>query len=146
MGLKEKILQKEKIMELKEQIVQEEEKLQTHKKLLDIFPDLSEDHDRWGNVRLKSKSINEQADKVFMNHNCGCCDDSPLQAWPYKEFHGVNIFSDPACFMVGISNYGACGDIEDYEWETKLRDKNISEVVIEKVKEYFKENPVENWD
>jgi len=133
-------------MELKEKIAQKEKEAEVLKSLVEIFPDLKEHRDRWGNIRLMSKAINDIADEVFMNHNCGCCSDSPLQAWPYKEFEGTKVFSDPTCFFVGEKNAGGIGDNPDLDWEERLREVDISQTAIDKIKEYFEDNKPKYWD
>lgn len=132
-------------MNLQEKIKQEEKEIENKKKLLERFPDLEEHRDRWGNIRFISSEINTIADKVFINHNCGCCPDSPLQAWPYKEFFGIKVFSNPTQFFVGQKNQFGIGDIPDQDWEEELRKENISEEAIKEIQKYFNENPERNW-
>jgi len=133
-------------MELKEKILQEETQIFAKKKLLEMFPDLSEHRDRWGRTRLMSSHINGVADEVFMNHNCGCCDDSPLQAWPYKTVNGIAVFSNPTCFCVGEKYAYGFGDRPFDDWEKDFREASISEVAIKKIQEYFDENKMEDFD
>lgn len=132
-------------MELKEKLEQQEKKIENQKKLLEKFPGIKEHSDRWGTIRLISKEINTIADEVFINHNCGCCPDSPIQAWPYKEFFGIEVFSDPTQFFIGQQNQFGIGEIPDSDWEEELRKENISEEVIRKIQQYFDENPERNW-
>jgi len=95
-----------------------------------------------------SKSVNNKANEVWFNHNCGCCPDSPLQAWPHiihKET-GTKIHSNPACFMVGEQVAFGIGEQPYDNWQEKLKKENISSTVIKKIKEFFKENKPRHYE
>ena len=111
-------------------------------KVLELYPDIEEHTDRWSNKRISSSSINSETDQVFINHNCGCCDDSPLQVWPYKNVNGIEVFSNPACFIIGekIPFYSGIGERPYDNWQEKLRKENITETVINKRQIFFNDN------
>lgn len=104
------------------------------------FPDLTVSTDRWSNKRFCSKLVNARADRVDFRFNCGCCRDSPCEARPYIETMGVEVFADPDCYMIGErcdwgSNYRAID--ESPGWESRMRNKGISEAAIETVRRYL---------
>ena len=103
------------------------------------FGDIWKDTNRWNVKRYSSKSVNSIVDKVECRHNCGCCPDSPIEVWPYTEFNGVKIYSDPPSFNVGEAN---CHDGETpYDnWQEKLRTALIAEVVIQQIEAWFEKN------
>lgn len=110
-------------------------------KLLKDFPDLHKSIDRWSRVRLYSKQANAQTNDVDINHNCGCCNDSPLEARPFILINNIKVFSDPDRFTVGQKVDYGCGDKAYDDWQNALRKENIPEIIIEKIQEYFTENP-----
>ena len=131
---------------ISEEIEKREKELEGLKECLNRFPDLEWDIDRWSNKRLSSPSINKQATDVEFNHNCSCCADSPFQAWPHQVYKGVKIYSKPACFIIGEKNQYGIGDTPYTDWQEKLKENNINNIVIERIEEYFKENPPIDYD
>lgn len=131
---------------LSDKIKQQKFELNKIEKALELYPDIEENRDRWGDEKLSSPSINVETDSVLINHNCGCCPDSPLQAWPYRMVEGVKVFSKPACFTVGEENQWGCGEIEYDNWQEKLRKENIPEKVIDQVQEFFNNNKPEDYE
>ena len=133
---------------MKEKIEEQEKEINTRKKLIEMFPDLHEYKDRWDHVYLCSKDVNPIADDVFINHNCGCCEDSSVQAWPFKEFFETNVFSDPACFTVGekVSCYFGEGERPWDNWEQKLIEAGIRQLVIDKVRDFFEQNKPKRYE
>lgn len=105
--------------------------------LLKEFPDLKIKTDRWRNQRYSSKSINAIADQVDFRHNCGCCNDSPLEARPFIETMGVRIFADPDCYQVGERDWRG-GDSAYPGWKDGLTKNGISEKAIEHIASYLK--------
>jgi len=127
-------------MELNEKIIELRSEANTLEKILEKFPDLREDKDRWNTIRLYSRKINNIADEVCIHHSCGCCPDSCLLVRPYKTFHGKPIFSDPTHFVIGQKNDWGYGEISYNEWENKLVEEDINQSIIDKIRKYFKEN------
>lgn len=106
--------------------------------LKERFPDLHVTVDRWARKRYSSKLVNPIADQVDMQHNCGCCADSPLEARPYIRWNGVSVFASPDHYRVGEKTSSGLDD--PYEaWEAGMRDYGISETAIQLVGEYFEE-------
>lgn len=101
------------------------------------FPDLKKHVGRWDKVAYYSSSVNSKVDQVELRHNCGCCSDSPLEAWPYLETPNGKVYSDPPCFQVGEMHYLG-GDGPYPKWKEGLKSAGISEVVIEVISMHFK--------
>ena len=129
-----------------EKIKKQKEEIAKIEKILELYPDIKENIDRWSNKKLSSLSINSETDQIYIDHNCGCCEDSPLQVWPYKNVKGIKVFSNPACFMVGEKNQWGSGDIEYDGWQDKLRKENIPEIVINKIQMFFNDNKPEDYE
>ena len=70
-------------------------------RLLAAYPDLKKHTGRWEKVAYFSKEANSKVTNYDCRHNCGCCNDSPLEIWPYVETSDGKVYSDPASFMVG---------------------------------------------
>lgn len=108
------------------------------------FPDLKIHKNRWGKERYHSEQINAVADSCDICHNCGCCNDSPLEVWPYKKIGDQKVYSTPPVFFVGERNgyynydYDPRSEVADSDWYLRLREKGISEKVIERVASYFR--------
>lgn len=104
------------------------------------YPDLAAHSGRWNKEVLCSKSVNGLVDKYDMRHNCGCCDDSPLEIWPYLDTADGRVYSDPACFRVGERGYYG-GDSPYDGWDHRMHEAGISTTIIECVRLYFADNP-----
>lgn len=133
-------------MNYTDKLKKQKEEISRTEKVLGLYTDIEESRDRWGDIKLSSPSINAETDNILINHNCGCCPDSPLQVWPYKIIEGFKVFSKPACFMVGEQNQWGYGEIEYDGWQDKLRKENITEIVINKVQEFFNNNKPEDYE
>lgn len=103
--------------------------------LLREFPDLKISTDRWRRQRYTSRTVNNRATHVDFRHNCGCCPDSPLEARPYIETMGVQVFAQPDRYWVG-ERYD-CYEVEEPNWERTMRKQEISEVAIASVRSYL---------
>jgi len=105
-------------------------------KMAAAIPDLKKYTGRWNKVAYYSASHNEKVSDYDMRHNCGCCNDSPLEIWPYVETEYGKIYSDPPCFTVGERHW-ISGDKPYDGWEKKLKDAHIPEAIIEKIAYHF---------
>lgn len=92
------------------------------------FPDLRKHVGRWNKVAYCSKSVNAAVQEVDLRHNCGCCNDSPLEAWPFVQTEDGPVHSDPPCFFVGEKHWIA-GDRPSAGWREKMREAGIPEAV-----------------
>jgi len=124
--------------------LEEIEKANAEKALLEAltkeFPDLKIHTNRWGRKRYSAKSANSRVDQYDSGFNCGCCEDSPLEIWPYLETMGTKIHSDPTGIMVA-DRYDSY-DGEEYRklsayagWKDRFVGNGISEKVINAVEE-----------
>lgn len=139
MGIKIDEVLKNKEKEIKDL----EKEIQNLKELLVEFPDLEKNIDRWRNETLMSKQVNTIADNCWFKHDCGCCHDSPYYVLPYIERNGTKIYSNSQRINIGEKNpYPTVGKVYKSEraydnWEESLKEKNISEVVIEKTRKHL---------
>jgi hypothetical protein len=89
------------------------------------FPDLRRVHTRWREV-LASKHTNDHPEGVEVKHACGCCNDSPLQAWFYVTRDRERVYADPPEIRIGTKNpyarYGGPDDDWYPDWEEKVRE------------------------
>lgn len=114
-------------------------------RLMVRYPDLKKHVGRWKKVAFYSKSVNPVVDKVDIRHNCGCCSDSPLEAWPYVDTEDGRVYSDPPMFFVGNRTYDY-GDEEEPGWDEKMRGHGIPEPVLDKIQPHFKRPDDESED
>lgn len=105
-------------------------------KLSEAFPDIKKYTGRWNKVAYYSPTVNEKITDYDMRHNCGCCNDSPLEIWPFAETPVGKVYSDPPVFVVGERHYYH-GDKPYAGWRKKLVDAHIPEAIIEKIAYHF---------
>lgn len=108
------------------------------KKLAEAFPDVRKHVGRWNKVAYCSKSVNPKVERFDMRHNCGCCNDSPLEVWPYLETPHGKVHSDPPMFFVGERDPWSYGDRPSPGWKGKMQEAGIPEVIIGAVSMHFK--------
>lgn len=118
------------------------------RKLVAAYPDVREHVGRWNKVTFCSRSVNASVDRFDMRHNCGCCDDSPLEIWPYVETPLGKVYSDPPVFMVGQRDSFAGGDRPYPDWETKMSDAGTPQSIVDAVSAHFQrcEEQADNGD
>lgn len=104
--------------------------------LIEIYPDIRKETGRWNKTVFCSKLTNNIVTKFDMRHNCGCCNDSPLEIWPYLETPHGNVYSDPPKFVVGEMHW-ISGDRPYENWNKKMRDHNIPEAIIDAIQVHF---------
>ena len=107
-------------------------------KLLSQYPNLRKHTGRWNKVAYFTKDVNAVVDRFDMRHNCGCCNDSPLEVWPYLETPLGKVYSDPSMFRVGEKEPFYHGDRPYKGWDKTMRDAGIPEPIIGAVKMHFK--------
>jgi len=128
---------KNPLAEAQEKLAKAQKKLAEITRLCEHFPDLEVSVDRWSQERLVSSKVNPIADQVDIRHNCGCCEDSPVEVRPYIVFEDKQVFSSPDCFIVGEKNPSNYHDEPHEGWEERLRAKQIPEPAIQLVRDYF---------
>lgn len=130
--------------------------IDTLKKIIEKYPDMETHIDRWNNQKFVSKLVNPEVDNCYFSHSCGCCDDAALFVWSYKKIGDFELFSNPPNITIGEGNpsyrYDDFYDEEEDKsfleyseiayshWENNLKQKNISDCVIEKTRKYLIEN------
>jgi hypothetical protein len=105
--------------------------------LLEVYPDLKRHVGRWQKVVYSSATVNPQCTDYESRRNCGCCNDSPFEIWPYVETPNGRVYSDPPCIVVGEGHYNG-GNIPLEGWRDRLRNVGIPEAIVERVAEYFR--------
>lgn len=117
------------------------EEYQKIKNILKLYPDLEENPNSF--YKFRSEIVNKDVDCVEFQDSCSCCPDAVLCATPYKEIEGIKIFSKNF-IKQGIGeklNYHR-GYKKWKTWEEKFNNKNINHAVIDKIKEFFQDNPL----
>jgi hypothetical protein len=128
---------KEKLDELERERLALVDRVTKLEMLQKEVPDLEINTNRWRTERYSSQSVNSIVDNVEIGYNCGCCSDSPVEAWPFVDRAGERIFSKPASFQVGEKGYDYVDRPHD-GWRKQLTAAGIADVVIEKIATYFR--------
>lgn len=126
------------IMSLRKEALEKNAEADRLEALQKEFPDLVREVGRWNKVAFSSKTVNAHVEDYDLRHNCGCCNDSPLELWPYKKTAIGPVYSSPSKFIIGEKNYLG-GDTPKPNWEGDLRSAGIPEAIITRVKTYFKQ-------
>lgn len=117
---------------------EKEEKLNKVKTLSTIFKNLKRNVNRWGTERFCTNEVNETADKYYTTFSCGCCSDAALLVRPYKEVAGIKVYTDPCDICIGEKDYSYTNNARlDCDWRDALREKGISEAIIEQIEEEY---------
>lgn len=132
----------DEIAKLEKETTEKQREADRLRQLQEMFPDIQRQVGRWNKVAYASKSVNTKVDKYELRHNCGCCPDSPLELWPYIETELGRIYSNPAKFTIGESNYRQ-GERSYPGWDAKLRAEGIPEAMIERVGYLFDDEETE---
>jgi hypothetical protein len=111
--------------------------------LLALYPNLRQRTGRWKKVVYYSPDVNKVVERFDIRHNCGCCNDSPLEIWPYLETPHGNVYSDPPEFRVGQKEPFYGGDVPRKGWEQEMRSAEIPDVIIGAVSTHFKRSASE---
>ena len=114
------------------------------KSLFGLFPDLRRYTGRWKKIVFYSKDVNSKVTGYDRRHNCGCCEDSTLEIWPYFEssLHD-RVYSDPPCFRIGSKKYGGGYDA-GAGWDEEMRKAGIPEMMIKELSLIFVESESES--
>ncbi len=106
--------------------------------LLKLYPNIRKRTGRWNKVAFYSKDVNATATRFDIRYNCGCCNDSPLEVWPYAETLQGNVYTDPPDFRVGRKEPCYGGDLPEKGWMKAMQDAGIPEPIIGAVSMRFK--------
>jgi hypothetical protein len=107
--------------------------------LLAQYPDLRKHQDRGKKVYYCSAFVNTVCTDYLAKHTCGCCQDSPLDVWPYLETHLGRVYADPPYYQVGEREPFCGGDVPYKDWEEGLRKAGIPEPILTRVGHLFPE-------
>ena len=134
MSALEKVLAE--VSKAEEDLAKKKEEASKVERLAELFPDLEVVNGRWNRTVYSSAQVNARATHVFMRFNCGCCSDSPLEAWPYLETPYGHVYASPAFFFVGEKNWIA-GAKPLEGWRSQLQAKKIPEAVLDRIQARF---------
>jgi hypothetical protein len=116
--------------EMRKKAEQDAEEIAKLGRLAQTYPDLARKEGRWGRVVYATASVNPLVDKFFSRYNCGCCEDSPYEVWPYHDTPDGPVSSVPACFFVAdrtdegaLPREGWRADLERHHIPTALLDQ-----------------------
>lgn len=123
---------------LKEKQNKEKEELDKLEKLKELYPDLEVYTGRWNKKVYSSKLANASVDSYDERYNCGCCGDSPLEIWPYKETENGRIYSSPAKFTIANRNdFQPAGYVLYDNWKDVLVNADLNKDFINKAFNMF---------
>jgi hypothetical protein len=106
--------------------------------LLAQYPNIRKHTGRWNKVAYYTKDVNTLVNRFDMRHNCGCCNDSPLEVWPYLETPLGKVYSDPSMFRVGEKEPFYHGDRPLKGWDKQMRDAGIPEPIVGAIGMHFR--------
>lgn len=122
---------KRRVVEAQAQV----EKAEKAMRLAERYTDLKVSIDRWERERYVSASVNSLCDDMEIRHNGGCCEDSPVEIWPFLASSDGSVYAAGGPFRVGEKAGGY--EVPWEGWETTLRLAQIPNVLIERVAKWF---------
>ena len=122
------------------------QELNTIRSLQARYPDLEQVTHRWKKETFSTTGVNNITTDVDIRHSCGCCPDSPIEAFPYAIVEGVKLYSKPSRFCVGEKYEPGFGELASTGWADNMRKEGIAEAVIIRVQEFFDKNPPEDCE
>lgn len=128
----------DEIQKAEKEITTKQAEIERMKKLVEAYPDVRKHVGRWEKVAYCSKSVNSKVVLYDLRHNCGCCNDSPLEVWPYLETPFGKVYSDPPMFFVGKRDPMTYGDRPNAGWRAALQAAGLPEGLVSAVGSHFK--------
>jgi hypothetical protein len=116
-----------------------------HPEFLKIFPDITYNVNRWKTKRLSSKLVTPRVTHVEVRANCGCCNDSGLEIWPYIVHGEHRIYSNPCGITVGDVFNGLSENYKE-RIEGKGFPDSIFSLIETQVKEYMGDDDADDED
>lgn len=99
-----------------------------------LFPDLVIETNRWGSKKFTSKLAANLVTEFETAFSCSCCDDSPLFAYPYADFEGIRVYSNPSSIYIGERcEYAQGGRRYDTDCLEELKKKGFRKELIAKI-------------
>lgn len=138
-------------MKTKTQILQDLNKniksLQLEKELISDFQEIYLMAGKFNTLYYSSPEVNSSVTGVTFIHGGVGYADSLVFASFYKEKNSFKVYSFPSFFYIGSSIRGVFNAIEpDDKFEENMKEVNIPENLLLKVKEFLNNNPPENAD
>lgn len=128
---------KDHILKLRQDAVNNLQKATQLEHLLVRFPDLERSVNRWNHEKFCSSLVNPIAEQCYIHHNCGCCEDSPVEVEPFIEINDIIIHSKPYSVMVGQKKSYSYGDEPWGDWESLLTNHGFSDKILDEVRKHF---------
>ena len=126
----------EQVAKLRKEAEEKTQEAERLVKLQELYPDLQRHVTRWKTERYYSKAVNGEVTRFDLRHSCGCCNDSPLELWPYLETEHGKVYSDPPRFQVGEKHWMG-GDRPYDGWKKKLEAAGFPEIIVGAVGIHF---------
>lgn len=107
--------------------------------LLEMYPDLTFETNRWRKTFQCSKTVNAIATEYEINYSCGCCPDPALY---------VRVFvSTPHGRVYGVPHQMEIGERDEIDlpfegWDSAMRERGVQASIIERLRAHF-ENQTE---
>lgn len=125
-------------MTLAKEIEQQQQELDQIKKLMELYPDLRKNVNRWKTVTYCSKTANSQCNDFGMRYSCGCCSDAAKMVLPFIETPYGKVHSDPVEFTIGSKDSSELLDFEKH-----MTDSGIPKELIERIRKTYEKTEEE---
>jgi len=134
---------KKRLSDLKDSISKAEAELEQIKILALPFPDLVVKSNKWGDKKFTSKMVTSMAVDFDTGYSCSCCIDSPLYAYPFVEFDGNRVYSNPDSIYIGERNCYVEGEkLYDQSCLDILKEQGFNDELIGKIRELVVQTPI----
>jgi hypothetical protein len=125
-------------MNLKMKYQRELEITQAKLDALNEFPEIRENTDRWGIVRLFGSMINSKVDQLEIFPACDCCADAEIYCYPYISYKAIQLFAsskeNKPFFIIGKRKDGHIKF--NKSWFGEMEKSGIPDYTLEKIWDY----------
>lgn len=111
--------------------------------LLEIYPDLTFETNRWRRTFQCSRAVNECATDYEIAYSCGCCPDPALYVRVFVETQHGRVYGSPHQIEIGERDGIDC-PIDG--WDCYLHSHGIQGSIIERLKVRFANQQYEEQD
>lgn len=123
-------------MDLHSKYIRELAEVQAKLDALGDFPDLQENKDRWGIIRLFGKSINSQVTHIEIKPTCDCCNNAAINCYPFIFYKGIQMFgyeaiSQKPFFIIGKKVRGVAS--YNGNWSETMFSQGIPDAIINRI-------------
>jgi len=110
------------------------------------FPDLEEIKDRWGILRLTTKTVNEKAVNFEVRPECDCCNKVTLYALPYIEHEGIRLYSKKVAvsFAKKITKTKVYY-VHEGDWDETAEWQDFNGPLLDKIAEWLDEHDADPY-